>query len=66
MAKKSTDPCRAQRARVARSEEKLLEMEDRLPDTPPSQRPRLEEQIRAERARLAGFLRRLADCLDAH
>jgi hypothetical protein len=66
MAKKSTDPCRAERANVARSEAKVAEMEERLPEVPARERRRLEEEIRAEKLRLRGFRRQLTICENAH
>ena len=66
MAKKPTDPCLAQRVRVAKSEDKVQEMEERLPETPPAERARLRAQIKAERTRLIGFRRQLTACEAAH
>ena len=66
MAKKSTDPCRAERAAVAKSEAKLAEMEERLPEASISQRRRLKEQIRTEKLKLRGLRRQLTICENAH
>ncbi|MEO5821522.1 MAG: hypothetical protein ABIT71_13535 [Vicinamibacteraceae bacterium] len=66
MAKKATDPCRAERARVAKSEALVQEMEERLADTPTPKRAILREKIRTEKTKLRGFQRQLAACLAAH
>ena len=66
MAKKSTDPCRGERAKVAESEEKIREKEELLPEAPASERKRLLEEIKAEKLKLRGRKRQLEICIAAH
>ena len=66
MAKKSTDPCRGERANVATSEARLKELEERLEEAPASQRRRLEAAITDEKLKLRGLQRQLDICIAAH
>jgi|1185.fasta_scaffold1900616_2 hypothetical protein len=66
MAKKTTDPCQSERVKVANSEEKLRELEERLPEAPAAEKPRLLAKIKAEQVKLRGLSRQLDACVAAH
>lgn len=56
------DPCAPLRKRVAAIEEEIRELQDFLPEAPPSQRPRIRATIKRLREVLLQLARLLREC----